>query len=769
MTQKFNLYLFLTFFSLFISTQITKAQWTQVPNNISFDINDICFENDTIGILASDSGLYTTINGGTTWTRLTAGLSASNLIIYNRSKFKTAIINFSAGAYYIGGRDTVLNCAVIFKRINYSNTFTLLTSDTSSTCINSIIDNYAVGNNGYFAKLYPYYSKINTPYSNDLYDLASTYLSNLVVGDSVIYKFSDSYILDTYFGERFKKIARFSFLYRGFAIDNSHLKVFTGQNNWSTITAIDGPFVPKTLQYIYNTPNNNLVYLGTESGIYRSKTALIWEKYPNTNGYHVLCMNRSLYTSTNRVYVGCKNGVLLRTDNFGGSTTPYVDFSAPNGLCLNQSSTFTVNGISSNTYTWYLNGTQVATGLNYSKTFTSAGSYTISVTATNGTYSSTKSKTFQVTTVPLTTYPYTISDTLICKEGSADISFATSENYVNYKLVELNSNTVVDQQVSTGGSVVLNTGFITDSTSYYIIAENSLSYCSAIYPDTIFIDVEHTKADFHIGTINADIGTDVTLYNNSNLFDTIHWEFYNNASISQSTSDSSVNISYQNTGQKTIRMIAISSANCIDTAISSQLYVYAADSNYSRQWAQNLTGDYLPTWTGQAYDIGESIEIDKSGNIYYSGKLFHAKLPSKNGIELDTLNSNDEIFITKYDTNGTLKWAVRSYSENAVLRIEDMKFNNNDELFVNVYVSMAFASDSLEIHSNDGKIFWIATSSTSIIKMDTNGVIEWIKQLSNYGGRMEFDRYGNIYFLGQYSYYTNTFVVQKYDANLNLK
>ncbi len=751
--------------------KVVNAQWTPVSNNISFDITDISFKSVSQGALVCNSGLYITSNAGVTWTKQNSYASISDSLAFARTKLTTIYYYGTLNQnYYFGGRDTVNNCAIIFKCGSYTNIISLVISDNSSTCINDINHGLAVGNNGYIAKMtYSGVTKKNTGFSNNLYAVAlkHSYGSNsrYVVGNNMIYEYNFVYsssILDTINSfEYFDLLNGSNKSYYGIN-NNNNLYVHNMSSGWTYCTSYNGVLNTNAVGN-FNHPGYSSLsgLIGTNSGIYRSRdNGEVWEKYPNTDTYIITCFSANIGSS---VYAGCKNGIILKNTNITTSITkPYANFSTPGGTCINQPTIFINSGANSNSYIWKVNGVQEATTHDFNKTFTSTGNYTVTLIASSGTYTDTISKIITITSIPITSFAYTISDTLICKEGSADILFNNSENLINYRLIKLSDNSIVDQQISTGGSITLNTGFITDSTQFIIEAVNNQSLCLSIFPDTVTIGVENTSAKFHIGSINDDIGNDVNIYNNSNYFDTIHWDFYNGASIAQSNNTNTVNVSYQSSGTKTVRMIATSSTSCSDTVINSDLHIYSADSNYTRQWAQNFTGTYTPQWTGAAYDIASETEVDEHGKIYYSGILLRSKVPSKHGVIFDTLRTDKELFVAKYDANGALIWVITSKTggTNGNIIVKDMKISTNNEIFVNVsfYGSSQYPN---YLYSNNGDSLLVPSIGANIIKIDTNGVIQWVKNIPISYPRMSVDTQGNLYFASKLG-------IKKYDNNLNL-
>ena len=68
----------------------------------------------------------------------------------------------------------------------------------------------------------------------------------------------------------------------------------------------------------------------------------------------------------------------------------------------------------------------------------------------------------------------------------------------------------------------------------------------------------------------------------------------------------------------------------------------------SCQWVEKIGG--------LIYDDSRSIAVDSKGNVIVAGKFYSATLSFNNGITVNKVGDAD-VYLTKYDSNGTCLWA----------------------------------------------------------------------------------------------------------------
>lgn len=158
-----------------------------------------------------------------------------------------------------------------------------------------------------------------------------------------------------------------------------------------------------------------------------------------------------------------------------------------------------------------------------------------------------------------------------------------------------------------------------------------------------------------------------------------------------------------------------------------------------------LWADGTDTFIGRAQ--GWSVSTDKWGNVYAIGQF-------ANGIRFDNsvlVNAGfDDIFITKYDPSGNVKWAKELSSEgydysNAIT-------TDNDG---NIYIGGVFASSNINI---GGIVYNNANPGTGdilVVKCDSTGNFLWVKTAGGNNGDgvagIVTDANKNIYITGSFS------------------
>lgn len=161
-------------------------------------------------------------------------------------------------------------------------------------------------------------------------------------------------------------------------------------------------------------------------------------------------------------------------------------------------------------------------------------------------------------------------------------------------------------------------------------------------------------------------------------------------------------------------------------------------------WAKNMGGS--------DGDSGGDIAVDADGNVYTTGYF-------RNTADFDpgagTLNLTSagilDIFITKFDPDGNLLWAVRLGSTDF-----DRGFGIAVDANGNVYSTGYFAGTvdfdpgpgTLNLSSSDSGIY--------ILKLDTDGNFVWAKSVSasggNYGRAIAVDNAENVYVTGEFRF-----------------
>lgn len=159
------------------------------------------------------------------------------------------------------------------------------------------------------------------------------------------------------------------------------------------------------------------------------------------------------------------------------------------------------------------------------------------------------------------------------------------------------------------------------------------------------------------------------------------------------------------------------------------------------------SGDQLwnTTWGGISNDIGSSIDIDSSENIYITGQT------------VNSVNGNYDIALLKYNKTGALKWNVTWGGEGL-----DAGYGVDVGDFGNVFV-VGYS----EINDRYGDVI--------LLKYNNSGQLEWNKTWggldTDSGFDIAIDSTGNIFITGYTSSYgavTSDIILIKFDTNGNL-
>ncbi len=136
-------------------------------------------------------------------------------------------------------------------------------------------------------------------------------------------------------------------------------------------------------------------------------------------------------------------------------------------------------------------------------------------------------------------------------------------------------------------------------------------------------------------------------------------------------------------------------------------------------------------------DIGYGISTDIYGNCYVTGYITIT----------DSMFTNKEIFISKYNSNGDLQWVRQPWG----LSGDDKGYAISTDNYGNCYVTGYF----------ENTIYFDTTSITSagdydifITKYNTNGDLQWVKQAGgtnvDFGYGISTDNFGNFYVTGYF-------------------
>lgn len=177
------------------------------------------------------------------------------------------------------------------------------------------------------------------------------------------------------------------------------------------------------------------------------------------------------------------------------------------------------------------------------------------------------------------------------------------------------------------------------------------------------------------------------------------------------------------------------------------IFVQKQDKNGNLIWAKQIGG--------LTNDIGRSITLDMSGNVYVTG-FFEDVVdfdPNTGIHNLTSLGQND-IFILKLDFNGNLIW-VKQMGGNGYGFAGDSGESILVDISGSVYVTGYF-EDTVDFDPGPSTHTFISEGSTDVFiqKLDANGNFVWAKQIGGANneepGTISMDVDGNIYITGYF-------------------
>jgi hypothetical protein len=154
------------------------------------------------------------------------------------------------------------------------------------------------------------------------------------------------------------------------------------------------------------------------------------------------------------------------------------------------------------------------------------------------------------------------------------------------------------------------------------------------------------------------------------------------------------------TGSFSSDSITIGSITLFNAFISSNtgdVFIAKYTPNGTVLWAKSAGGNN--------YDYGQSVSIDISGNVYMSGNFISPSIifGTTNLTNEDTLGNSSDIFIIKYATDGTLLWS-KSVGGNGNDNAESVSTDANGNLYINGYFfspTITFGTTTLSNAGND--------------------------------------------------------------------
>jgi hypothetical protein len=187
----------------------------------------------------------------------------------------------------------------------------------------------------------------------------------------------------------------------------------------------------------------------------------------------------------------------------------------------------------------------------------------------------------------------------------------------------------------------------------------------------------------------------------------------------------------------TINLGSFNLTNVDNTGNTSDLFLAKYDTNGNVIWAESIGGT--------DDDAANSIALDNTGNIFLAGNFYCDTLIL--GANTLVTAGNDDIFITKLDTNGNVIWAKSAGGTD-----NDLAYSVATDASWNTYVAGGFYSDTLVFGSytltNDNAGY----EDIFLAKYDNSGNVLWAKSIGGANDDVAYsvvaDESGNEYLTG---------------------
>ncbi|NRA12084.1 MAG: hypothetical protein HRT57_09045 [Crocinitomicaceae bacterium] len=175
------------------------------------------------------------------------------------------------------------------------------------------------------------------------------------------------------------------------------------------------------------------------------------------------------------------------------------------------------------------------------------------------------------------------------------------------------------------------------------------------------------------------------------------------------------------------------------------LFIEKLDANGDFLWAKSMDG-------GLGYNSVNVITTDESGNVLIAGLYFDTTDfdPGAGTYELIPTGAN-EIFISKFDTDGNFLWAASIDGE---LNSESNRFISTD-MDDNVFLIASF-ENTIDVDPGAG-VFNLTSNGASdsfILKLDPTGNFQWAKSIGgiedDFTSNVAVDPSGNVLVSGLY-------------------
>jgi photosystem II stability/assembly factor-like uncharacterized protein len=784
----------LIFVIIFLLQQlISFGQWTLTNFNSTSDVNRIKFYGTTDVWLACDTGIFHSNNNGAVFTKhgmsgpfITGSLNDVGVInattaigagIFDIGNDEMIVRTTNTGASWDTVEATISTFLAQFHAVDFPTSTTGFVVGWQGRIFRSV--------NGGLN-----WSTVFTNPSISLFDVAMTSATQgAAVGQKGIYYTSNSttwsQVLTTT-GE-FRAVSfNGSIGYAGGQNPSGNL--YKSTNNGSTWSVVNFPFNDEI--YGLQTISTDTVVVVTNYAAYKTcNGGIYWEEFVLPAGPSGNLFLRDIAFRGNEGYIGCNNGILLKTTNGGGNTKPIISLTAPStNYCEDSGYVFTNSNPAAYTYQWKMDGATISTTLNLNITLSDSGSHVISLIASNGTMTDTASINIFVNPKKFIK-PLNLAVDSICPGSVASIKILNSATNVSYRL--RNGFTNVGSAQNGNGATLTFTVTPVQTTNYNILATGSNScytdslvtnFSQVVFPDK-FVPVTYTdslicsgKEAFHLSVQNSQTGILYTLSNSLTVYDSVYG---NGGTINLSTPI------LTGIGNITVNVTAKKDAGCHPVIKTISLH---KDTTYSRFNVVNFNaypGDSITFsnlsnadnyfWTFPPQANIQSSTLQNPKIVINTPGVYTIKLKTTS-VEGCADSSLSYVYISVPAPPGITTYCGNLTGLDQSLVPYDSYLDKNK----NLYLTGTYTSN---IGSNNFQYF--------VIKADSLGNLVWFRDAKNYsysenasGQGIAVDDSGNVYVAGFFSKYTiifNNFIFDsdnlsnqkgfliKYDSNGNEK
>jgi len=713
-------FLYLTGLLFLLSTNL-MADWTNLNTGINDDLSGVVFSGQN-GVASGKKGLYYTTTGGAgtgSWARFNINNNPFDSLIYNHTRFYHCY-SYYANTIYACGQDTVSGKAIIMSLVLPALTYSIIYQGIPNSLLKKIgydivhSKYYAVGNHGLVVGFTASSGAIAD--TSVKYDLASICFvnSNFWVGANGILLLGK---VDNTGYHYTTKNPTPSFNYKDV------LSVYATGNGYFYLY---GTTITENTNYDFGSLNGNCIkstgtynFVGTDHGIFRSTSSLNVLEWQPSSGKNIINNLWFDNSSPQSIYACGNNGTILVSTDLGGATKPYDNFTYTGG-CKGAYLYITGTTGSSTTCSWYANNTNISSSCgNVNHIFNTAGNYSIKLITSNASgLGDTVIKNVCIVDYPEINKHVTVNKNILCHQEPIDITIDSSQLNVYYTLNKFgNTSSYGSSPPGNDTTLSYTSSPLSDKGNYYLQANSSLASCYKNFTDTIKINVEKTKANYHLGEINVTPNELLNLYQTCTDAQNYKWTFTPNAKDSVSNNPDPIN-GFNTIGETQVKLVSWSNNGCYDSIQGKGPTVYMESQNPDSCWV-NVNNGVDPTWSGVYYPDIAQLSPSRSGYFtcgYFNDETFATQM----GDSLPFKGAGGG-YMLKHNFNGVLKWNVHTCQNTSTTEVVNSAI---EDKVGNIYIcgnSNGFFID------NKGDSTYIAENENSeyIIKLDSLGRKLW--------------------------------------------